>query len=333
MRMFQGTTVVVAGASAGMGLATALAFARQGAHLVLAARRTSALEQAVQQCEAAGASHAIAVTTDVADADQVKALAEAAIDTFGRIDVWVNMAGIGAFGPFEAIPIELQVRSIEVNLIGAMNGAHAVLPHMLQRDHGVIVNMISLGGRIAQPFATAYSASKFGLAGFTDALRHEVLARSAVQVCGVYPGFVDTPGLQHAANRSGRALRPVAPLLDPEEVAARIVGLVQRPRRALHLGMSHAAVPAYLLAPEFVGRMLGWLMARFVIPYGPRAADTDGALLTPVPEGTGMRGGWNESMPKHAGRLALAGGATLAVLALIRAARPAASRQRRPVQW
>ncbi|MFC7543937.1 hypothetical protein ACFQU2_37015 [Siccirubricoccus deserti] len=106
-----------------------------------------------------------------------------------------------------------------------------------------------------------------------------------MQVCGVYPSFVDTPALQHAANYSGRALRPVPPLLDPEEVAERIVRLALRPRRALHIGTPHALVPAFWLAPEAAGRLMGRLAARFGLGSGPRAARTDGALLVPMAEG------------------------------------------------
>ncbi len=292
MRNLRHASVVIAGASSGMGLATAVAFARRGASLALAARRRDALERAARLCEREGAARAIIVPTDIADEEAARALADEAVSQAGCIDVWINMAGLGAFGSFEATPIEVQRRILEVNLIGAMNGAYAALPYMLRRNSGVIVNMGSIGSRIAQPFAAAYTASKFGLAGFTDALRYELLARSRVQVCGVYPSFVDTPAPLHAANYSGRALRPVPPMLDPMTVAERILGLVQRPRRALHIGSPHALVPLHALAPEVMGRLMGRLALRHGLQRGPRAADTAGAILRPVPEGVGMRSGW-----------------------------------------
>jgi NAD(P)-dependent dehydrogenase (short-subunit alcohol dehydrogenase family) len=118
MQSLRNATVVVAGASSGMGLATAHAFARCGARLVLAARRQEALHRAVTSCEEAGSPRAVALPTDVADPAQTKALAQAALSHFGGIDVWINMAGFAAVGPFERIPIETHRRLIEVNLIG-----------------------------------------------------------------------------------------------------------------------------------------------------------------------------------------------------------------------
>jgi hypothetical protein len=196
-----------------------------------------------------------------------------------------------------------------------MNGTHAVLPHMLRRGRGVIINMASFAGRVPHPFAAAYSASKFGVAGFTDALRHELLARSAVQICGVYPGPVDTPIPLHAANYSGRELRPIPPVLDPEDVAERIVRLALRPHRALYLGLHHATVPAYKLAPEVVGRAMGRLGARFLLHSGPKAAPTDGALFAPVAGTTTMRIGWGSLERRQARQVALGVAACIVGLA------------------
>ena len=139
--------------------------------------------------------------TDVTDPAQVRRLAEAAASTFGGIDVWVNNAGTSMWGPFEEIPLESQARLIELNLLGAINGSHAVLPHFFDRGgRGVIVNVSSVGGRVPMPFAATYSASKFGLAGFTEALRHELSTRSGIKVRGVYPAYVETPTYWNGPN-------------------------------------------------------------------------------------------------------------------------------------
>jgi short-subunit dehydrogenase len=286
MSASQNRTIVIAGASSGIGLATALAFARTGAELFLFARRADALEEAAEACRAAGSGLVVTVAGDVADADVLETLAQRAIAETGRLDVWVNMAGVGALGAFETVPMTVHRRIVETNLIGAMNGCHAALPAMLARGRGVIVNMASIGARVPQPFATAYTASKWGLAGFTDSLRHEVLARSRVQVCGVYPTVVDTPAPLHAGNWTGRVLDRMPPALHPDWVAARIVDLVDRPRRALNLGAEHALVPAFWLAPELAGRAFGRMTQRAFYKGGRRGApDTAGALLAPVPQG------------------------------------------------
>jgi short-subunit dehydrogenase len=285
-------TVVITGASSGMGRGAALAFARQGANLVLAARREEPLGQAAEDCEALGVQ-AIAVPADVTDPAQMHALAQAAVDRFGDIDVWINNAGLSLWGPFANISIEAQNRLIEVNLIGVMNGTHAALPHMLSAGgRGVIINMASVGGRIPMPFAAAYSASKFGVKGFTEALRYELAAQTGIEVCGLYPGFVDTPTNVHSANYTGRALRPVPPVLMPERLAEAMVSLALRPRRALHVGLHHALAAPYALAPELTGRVMGRMARRYLLESGPPAEAFDGTLFEPVREGVGIRGGW-----------------------------------------
>jgi NAD(P)-dependent dehydrogenase (short-subunit alcohol dehydrogenase family) len=336
------STVVVTGASSGIGLAVALAFARQGAKLVLAARRQEPLRDAARLCEEAGSPRALPVPTDVSDAAQVAALAREAAAAFGRINIWANVAGVAAAGPFESIPMETQAQLVAINLTGVMNGSHVALKHMLGPGggRGVIINMASIAGRVPQPFTAAYSASKFGVAGFTDALRYEALARSGVQVCGVYPSFVDTPALRHAANYTGRGLRPVPPVLDPAFVAERIVQLARAPRRAMHVGAPNRLVPVYALAPEIVGRLLGWLGMRFLLHHGPPAPASNGTILAPMAEGVGMRDGWGgtaQRRAQHLGLLATAGIATF-LLGRQLIARPSAGasarrRGRRAAGW
>ena len=247
--------VVLTGASSGIGRATAMAFAREGACLVLAARGLEALDRVAAECESAGA-RALVVPSDVTDADAMRYLASAAIERFGHIDVWINNAGIGAVGAFDTTPIEAHQRVIESNLIGYMNGAHAVLPHFRQRGRGTLINMIGAGGWAVAPYAAAYTASKFGLRGFSEALRAELASLPDIHVCDMYPSFVDTPGLSHGANYTGRHISPPPPLLDPRRVAARLVSLSKSPRAVTSIGsMALPGRLAHAIAPNLSSRI------------------------------------------------------------------------------
>src|ERR671917_2585193 len=292
MKNLRDATVVITGASSGIGLATARAFSRRGASVVLAARRLALLEEAARECEELG-GRALAVPTDVTDPNQTRQLARSAVSAFGGIDVWINNAGTSMWGPFEEIPLESQTRLIELNLLGAINGSHAALPRFFEEGgRGIIVNVSSIFGRVPMPWAAAYTASKAGLAGFTEALRSELASRSGIEVCGVYPAYVDTPTYLNSANYTGRALRPVPPVVPPERVAERIIGLALRPRRSVRVGALHASAVPYALAPDPTGRLVAGLGQRFLFRSGPPADNNDGGLFETVPAEAEVRGGW-----------------------------------------
>jgi NAD(P)-dependent dehydrogenase (short-subunit alcohol dehydrogenase family) len=195
---FDGKTVLVTGASSGIGRETALAFAAAGANVVLAARRAAALTKIATQARAAGAK-ALVVATDVTDAASVKACFRKAVARFGRIDVVVNNAGIMLPSPVaELDPADLQ-RMLDVNLFGALHVMQAALRQMRrQPEGGQIVNVASLAGRRGFSPLGGYSASKFALIGMTEALRTELVGEK-VGVSLVLPGVIDTPMAQAAA--------------------------------------------------------------------------------------------------------------------------------------
>lgn len=280
---------VITGASSGIGHATALEFARNGWALVLAARDQATLDPVAIACGCAGAHSAIGVPTDVTDAAQVERLAEAAFSKHGHIDVWVNGVGVGAVGQFEETPLDAHRRVIETNLIGHINGAYAALRHFRKQGRGTLINMISIGGWIAAPYAAAYSASKFGLRGLSESLRAEVSDLRDVHVCDVAPTFVNSPGLSHAANYTGHNIQARIPLVDPQRVARAIAALTRHPRDVTWVGS--AAAPGRLvhaLAPRALGaamqRLIGWALGN-----ADPAEPTDGNLYLPS-KGTGVYG-------------------------------------------
>ena len=177
------------------------------------------------------------------------------------------------------------------------------------------------------PFAASYSASKFGLAGFTDALRSELSARSEIRICGVYPAYVGTPTYLESANYTGRALRSVPPVVPPERVAECIVSLALRPRRSAHVGAANAVAVPFALLPDTSGRLVGRLAERFLLRSGLEADPTDGGLWETVPTSDPViRGAWSmeeRSKARRAASVALAGlaGASAAVLLSRRARR------------
>ncbi|WP_202033684.1 MULTISPECIES: SDR family oxidoreductase [unclassified Massilia] len=228
--------VVITGASSGIGAATAVAFARQGAQLVLGARGKEGLEDVAARCRAAGGNAHTGIV-DVTDADAVVDFAAAARRALGGIDLWFSDVGIGVVGKYHDVPIADHRRVVEANLVGHMNDAHAVLPIFLEQDHGIWVNMISVGGYVTTPYAAAYAASKFGLRGFSAALRGELHGKPRIHVCDVYPTFVDTPAIYHAGNYTGAKLGYPPGMLAPETVADAVVALARRPRATTVLGV------------------------------------------------------------------------------------------------
>jgi short-subunit dehydrogenase len=297
--------VVITGGSSGVGRATAHAFARRGAQLVLAARSAGPLEDTARECARLG-GEAIAVAADVADPDAMRRLARAAVERFGGIDVWVNNAGLGVVGRFDEVPIKAHRRVIETNLLGYLHGAHAVLPQFIEQGAGILINNVSIGGFLPTPYAASYAASKFGVRAFSNSLRQELKAWPGIQVCAVYPFFMDTPGVQHGANYTGRVLKPAQPVYAPETAAAAMVGLVERPRRQVMVGtIAQLAKLGYHLMPP----VAEWGLARFIEGYlrwADERPSTAGNLYRPMPERASVHGGWQWSAPGGRNALALA---------------------------
>lgn len=236
---------IVTGASSGIGAATARELARQGATVVLAARRAGELDMQAQVIRAVG-GEAVAIPTDVTDATQVALLVERTLATFGRVDVLVNDAGAGWRTPLALSTQDGITALVDVNLLGAMQLTRAVLPGMLERRHGAIISVGSLSGRVAME--PLYSATKYGLRGFSLALRRQV-AGSGVSVSLVSPGNINTAMTSHVAAR----------MPEPGQLATTIAGLIRRPRREVVFPRRHYAI-AWLeqTLPSVADRVYQW---------------------------------------------------------------------------
>jgi NAD(P)-dependent dehydrogenase (short-subunit alcohol dehydrogenase family) len=219
---------IVTGASSGIGAATARELGRRGATVVLAARRAEELNRQVQVLRAAG-DGAMAVATDVADTHQVRSLVDQTMAKFGRVDILVNNAGANWHRPLASTPPAELIELVAVNLVGAMLLTRAVLPGMLARNHGSIVFVGSLSGRVAME--PLYSATKYGLRGFALALRRQ-LTGTGVSVSLVSPGKIRTGMTEHVAAR----------LPGPELVAGQIADLIIHPRREVVTPRRHYAI-------------------------------------------------------------------------------------------
>jgi short-subunit dehydrogenase len=229
--------MVITGASSGIGLATVQAAAERGAKLVLAARSERTLSDIVARINAGGGD-AIYVVADVADREQVQRIADQAIAKYGRIDTWVNDAGVSIYGMLDEVSEEDSRRMFDTNFWGVVNGSLVALPY-LKQSHGALLNVGSEVSDAVVPLQGMYSASKHAVKGFTDALRveQEKVARAGIAITLIQPTAVDTPYPQHARNYTKREPKLPSPQISPERVAAAILDAAEHHRRDVKVGL------------------------------------------------------------------------------------------------
>ncbi|MCF3101910.1 SDR family oxidoreductase [Streptomyces roseoverticillatus] len=251
-------TVVITGASAGIGRATARMFARKGARVALLARGEAGLEAAAADVTRLGGK-ALVLPADVADPAQVEAAASAAEEAFGPIDVWVNAAFTSVFAPFTRITPEEYERVTAVTYLGCVHGTRAALRRMLPRDAGTVVQVGSALGYRSVPLQSAYCGAKHAVNGFTSAVRTELLARhSRVRVTVVQMPAVNTPQFSWVLSRLPNHPQPVPPIYQPEVAARAVVHAARHPRRKqYYVGASTlATILADKAAPALLDRYL-----------------------------------------------------------------------------
>ena len=226
--------VLITGASSGFGEDAARLFAREGCKVVLAARRLDRLQALAAEIQNEG-GEALAIPVDVNVPAEIEVMVQTALDLYERIDILFNNAGYGSLDWFENLKPERDIETIiRVNLIGTMLVTREVLPYMLERGEGHIINMSSVAGLIASPLFTTYCAGKFGVRAFTDALRREV-SPFGIKVSGIYPGPATTEfGKKLQRTQSRESVKKLKyPHLTSEYVAGRVVDVAKRPMRSL----------------------------------------------------------------------------------------------------
>jgi NAD(P)-dependent dehydrogenase (short-subunit alcohol dehydrogenase family) len=255
--------VVVIGASSGIGREVALRFAEQGAKILVAARSEPGLVSLVEDITARGGQGAYAVC-DVTDFAQVKAAADTAVQKFGRVDTWVNVAAVSVYARFEDTSPEEFRRTIEINYLGQVHGALAALPLLRQAGQGALIAVSSVESIVSLPLHSAYSASKHAVEGMIDALRRELVAEGApISVTSVKPATINTPFFNNSLNKMDVKPMGPPPIYQPGVVADCVLYAAEHPVRDLYAGgAAKMMTVGQMLAPKLVDAIL----ARVGIP-------------------------------------------------------------------
>jgi len=320
--------VALMGASSGIGRESALRFAKKGAKVVVSARGEEGLASLVDEIRRSG-GQATAVVADTSDFEQVNAVADRAVEEYGRLDTWVHLAAVGLFATFEQTTPEEFARVIDVNLMGQVYGAMAALPHLKREGGGALIHVSSVEAKRSFPFHSAYGASKHGIDGFLEALRVELKhERWPISVTQVLPGTINTPFFDKGRSKIGVKPVGIPPIYEPETVADVIVYAAENPARDL---VSGGAARALILNQRLSPRMLDAVLTTRAgfspqKTKEPRSEDDPDNLYGPIPGHDTARNGfrafsrslynWLEMHPTV--RRGAAAGTALGLLAALR---------------
>lgn len=276
--------VALVGASSGIGRNAALQFASRGAKVVVAARSQPGLESLVEEIRGLG-GEATAVVADVTVFEQVKAIANKAVEVYGRLDTWVHNAAVELYAAFEVTTPEEFKRIVDVNLMGQVHGAMAALPYLKREGRGALIHVSSIEARRSLPLQSAYAAAKHGIDGFLEALRVELMhEKLSISVTNVMPASINTPLFNKARTKLGVKPVGVPPIYQPSLVAKAIVEAAENPKRDVVVGdagkaillaqrISPGLVDAYMRATAFNGQRTN----------EPKSENAPDNLFDPIP--------------------------------------------------
>jgi short-subunit dehydrogenase len=278
-----------------------LKFAEAGAKLVLGTRRKRLLKDLATQCRELGVE-ALAVEADVSDSSDVEELAKRAVSEFGAIDVWINNAGVGTITRFDEAPLDEHEQVIKTNLLGTVYGSYFALKQFREQGGGVLINVGSFAGKVALPYFSSYAASKFGVRGLGMALREEMEQNDErdIHVCTVMPVSMDTPFFEHAANHTGKPVRPIPPVYDPQEVIDTIFEVAQNPQDEVVVGGSgKLGSVGERLSPKLMAKRMAKQTHKSQMNQKETADDSSGSVFRPMKGGTDVRGGWKKNADRY----------------------------------
>ena len=288
-------TVLITGASSGIGRATAVELAGRGAQLVLVARGDEPLADTAGEAHAAGAAAAIVCPADVLDEDAFRAAVETAVDRFGRLDAVIHAAQVMAYGTIEQLPRKVFERVVETAVHGTASVARVVLPVFRKQGAGHLVVVNSLLGNVAAPLMGSYVAAKWGQLGLVRVLQMEVRDAPGVSVSAVQPGGVNTPIYFQGASWTGSTGRPPPPVYSPQRVARTVLSTLDRPRRVVQAGLFNPLITAgFRLLPGVYDYLVGPLLQRMAIADDD-VPPTEGNVFESRPAGNATEGHWRSS--------------------------------------
>jgi len=296
-----GKTYVVTGASSGLGRGVAERLGEMRANVVLTARRAEVLEEVAARITAAGGT-ALVVAGDVSKQEDVQRLLDAAVARFGRVDVWINNAAVGAIGRFDTIPVEDHARIIDVNLKGVIYGSHLALQQFKRQGGGTLVNIGSVESVVPLAYHASYAATKAAVLSLGRTLNEELRLAGVggtIRVATVTPWAVDTPFFDHAANYSGRRGRMIM-MDDPAKVVDVIVRASVYPREEVPAGWkARGALWAHWLAPDTTEHLAADIAHAEQFEKAAPLPPTSGAVHQPMQAGSSVDGGVRARMKQE----------------------------------